>query len=56
MNILIFLLIVAVVVGLLVWLGSIIPYPPQLVFLRWLIPLIVVIAALLYLLPKLGIS
>lgn len=56
MDILLSILIVAVVVGLVYWAASAIPFPPPLVFLRWLLPLIAVVWALIWLWPQLGLS
>lgn len=56
MPLLLSLLIVAVVIAVVYWLLTTIPLPAQLVFLRWLIPLILILAALIWVWPKLGVT
>lgn len=56
MDIIVTLLVVAVIFGLVYWAASVIPFPAQLAFFRWLLPVLALVAALIWAWPKLGIS
>lgn len=50
------LLVIAIIIGVICWLVTMIPFPAQLAWLRWAVPLVLLVAVLIWLLPQLGVT
>jgi hypothetical protein len=56
MSTLVFLIVVLVIVGIVCAIAYNIPFPPPVAWLRWAIPCIALVIALLVILQKLGVT
>jgi hypothetical protein len=55
MSVLIFCIVVLIVVGIVCAIAYSVPFPAPLAWLRWVIPCVALLLALLLILPKLGV-
>jgi hypothetical protein len=54
MSLLVFILVILIVVGIICAIAYYIPFPPPLAWLRWVIPCVALLIALLVILQKMG--
>jgi hypothetical protein len=55
MSLLVFCIVVLIVVGIVCAIAYSIPFPPPLGWLRWVIPCVALLVALLLIIPRLGV-
>ena len=56
MSLLIFAIVVLIIVGIICAIAYAIPFPPPVAWLRWVIPCVALLVALIVLLPRLGVA